>query len=342
MAALMALGELQGGALATMDDYAQRSTSLREHMRTYGSSVHCFKVGHRVAVRRKNSNKTGMIAYDNSDGTWDVILDAEFGQEEITVKTKYLEPLDELESVLYEMDEEAALELQPGENSLISDNVITGNKERVMTVLEERKRLAERNDAKAHMARFQTGLNKVLGGDQALEGPDSAAKGALCDRVKKQSLDMEQLASLANTRSQTAAGHQAKAIEDLPSVANSSSQAAIREAKPDLENHTKQDKAKTADTIVLTSDLIAQLQAESAFGLQAPVEASHWSEVQIRAFFDSDGEAVPLDIPPTHTLPNSHEPQPRCAPADDIRPPLTPLERRVQKKRESERQALRQ
>ena len=137
----LALGELQGGALATMDDHVQRSVSLREHMRTYGSSVHCFKVsqiqastadvargqvGHRVAVRRKNSNKTGMIAYDNSDGalkkppqvcnrlcagTWDVILDAEFGQEEITVKTKYLEPLDELESVLYEMDEEVGLQL---------------------------------------------------------------------------------------------------------------------------------------------------------------------------------------------------------------------------------------
>ena len=49
MAALMALGELQGGALATMDDYAQRSTSLREHMRTYGSSVHCFKVSQKRA-----------------------------------------------------------------------------------------------------------------------------------------------------------------------------------------------------------------------------------------------------------------------------------------------------
>ena len=34
-----------------------------------------------------------------------------------------------------------------------------------MTVLEERKRLAERNDAKAHMARFQTGLNKVFSGE---------------------------------------------------------------------------------------------------------------------------------------------------------------------------------
>ena len=44
-------------------------------------------------------------------GTWDVILDAEFGQEEITVKTKYLEPLDELESVLYEMDEEVGLQM---------------------------------------------------------------------------------------------------------------------------------------------------------------------------------------------------------------------------------------
>ena len=42
-------------------------------------------------------------------GTWDIILDAEYGQQEIEVKTWQMEALDELESTLYEMDEEVLM-----------------------------------------------------------------------------------------------------------------------------------------------------------------------------------------------------------------------------------------
>ena len=42
-------------------------------------------------------------------GTWDIILDAEYGQQEIEVKTWQMEALDELESTLYQMDEEVLM-----------------------------------------------------------------------------------------------------------------------------------------------------------------------------------------------------------------------------------------
>ena len=39
--------------------------------------------------------------------------------------------------------------------------------------------------------------------------------------------------------------------------------------------------------------LIAHLQAEDMFGLEAPRAAQGWTKAQIEAFFESDGEEVP-------------------------------------------------
>ena len=70
-------------------------------------------------------------------------------------------------------------------------------------------------------------------------------------------------------------------------------------------------------------ELIEELEDDSIFGLQAPAEACHWSEAQIRTYFESDGEQFPAAPPaptPAATVPSL--PRPSKPPAW---PPLQPL-----------------
>ena len=71
-------------------------------------------------------------------------------------------------------------------------------------------------------------------------------------------------------------------------------------------------------------ELIEELEDDNIFGLKAPAEACHWSEAQIRTFFESDGEqfpAAPRAISSLHTESGMDIPGADAEHANDPKPP---------------------